>query len=153
MDDLLHLSGMARSTFYYYLKHPVEDKYKSEKEEISVIFSDNKSRYGYRRICSVLQSKGFVINHKTVLKLMKALQLRGKQSKNGKYHSYKGEVGKIADNLLQRDFRANSAFEKLATDVTEFKVCDEKIYLSVPVRADDADFVLNAEFFEGFGSG
>ena len=130
MDDLLHLSGMARSTFYYYLKHPVEDKYKSEKEEISAIFSDNKSRYGYRRICLVLQSKGFVINHKTVLKLMNALQLRGKQSKNGKYRSYKGEVGKIADNLLQRDFRANSAFEKLATDVTEFKVCNEKIYLS-----------------------
>ena len=62
---------------------------------------------------------------------MKSLHLRGKQSKNGKYHSYKGEVGKVADNLLKRDFYADKPFEKLTTDVTEFKVGDEKVYLSV----------------------
>jgi len=61
---------------------------------------------------------------------MKSLNLRGKQSKNGKYHSYKGEVGKIADNILKRDFIAKKPFEKLATDVTEFKVCNDKVYLS-----------------------
>ena len=77
-----------------------------------------------------MKAKGYTINHKTVLKLMKALNLRGKQSKNGKYHSYKGEVGKGADNLLHRDFYADKPFEKLTTDVTEFKVGDEKVYLS-----------------------
>ena len=61
---------------------------------------------------------------------MKNLDLKGKQRKNGKYHSYKGEVGKIANNLLDRDFYAATPFEKLTTDVTEFKVCDEKVYLS-----------------------
>jgi transposase InsO family protein len=61
---------------------------------------------------------------------MKSLDLKGKQRKNGKYHSYKGEVGKIANNLLDRDFYAATPFEKLTTDVTEFKVCDEKVYLS-----------------------
>jgi putative transposase len=61
---------------------------------------------------------------------MKTLNLRGKQSKNGKYHSYKGDVGKVADNLLHRDFHAGKPFEKLTTDVTEFKVGDEKVYLS-----------------------
>lgn len=68
--------------------------------------------------------------HKTVLKLMKALGLRGKQSKNGKYHSYKGEVGKIADNLLKRDFHADKPFKKRTTDITEFKIGNEKVYLS-----------------------
>ena len=68
--------------------------------------------------------------HKTVLKLMKALGLRGKQSKNGKYHSYKGEVGKIANNLLKRDFHADKPFEKRTTDITEFKIGNEKVYLS-----------------------
>lgn len=58
------------------------------------------------------------------------LHLRGKQSKNGKYHSYKGTVGKVADNLLQRDFHADKPFEKLTTDVTEFKIGNEKVYLS-----------------------
>ena len=47
-------------------------------------YNTNKGRYGYRRICAVLKAKGYEINHKTVLKLMKALKLRGKQSKNGK---------------------------------------------------------------------
>ena len=61
---------------------------------------------------------------------MKSLGQRGKQSKIGKYHSYKGEVGKVADNLLHRDFHADKPFEKLTTDVTEFKIGDEKVYLS-----------------------
>ena len=52
------------------------------------------------------------------------------ENKNEKYHSYKGEVGKIADNLLARDFRASKPFEKLTTDVTQFKVGNEKVYLS-----------------------
>ena len=126
----MKLSGLARSTFYYYLKTKDVDKYADEKQEIFEIFTLHQGRYGYRRILSVLRSKGYVINHKTVLKLMRELNIKGKQRKNGKYHSYKGEVGKIADNLLKRDFKAGNPFEKLTTDVTEFKVCNDKVYLS-----------------------
>lgn len=61
---------------------------------------------------------------------MNSLNLKGKQRKNEKYHSYKGEVGKVADNILKRDFYAAKPFEKLTTDITEFKVCDDKVYLS-----------------------
>ena len=61
---------------------------------------------------------------------MKSLGLRGKRRKNEKYHSYKGEVGKIADNLLARDFHAEKPFEKIVTDVSQFNVADEKVYLS-----------------------
>ena len=121
---------MARSTYYYYLKHPTKDKYECEKQEITEIFNTHKSRYGYRRILNVMRSKGYVINHKTVLKLMKLLGLKGKQRKNDKYHSYKGEVGKVADNLLKRDFKAEKPFEKLTTDVTQFKIGGTKVYLS-----------------------
>ena len=121
---------MARSTYYYYLKQKDKDKYENEKQDILEIYNANKGRYGYRRIYAVLRAKGYIINHKTVLKLMKLLNLRGKQSKNGKYHSYKGTVGKVADNLLSRDFHADKPFEKLTTDVTEFKIGDEKVYLS-----------------------
>lgn len=127
---MLAYSKLPRSTFYYYLKQSETDKYFVEKAEIKELFETNKQRYGYRRITLLLRQKGIVINHKTVLKLMKSLNLRGKQRKNDKYHSYKGEVGKIADNLLNREFSANKPFEKLTTDVTQFKVCNEKIYLS-----------------------
>lgn len=53
---------------------------------------------------------------------------QGKQRKN-KYRSYKGSVGKVASNILNRQFKAHKPFEKLVTDVTEFAVCDEKVYL------------------------
>ncbi len=61
---------------------------------------------------------------------MKELGLKGKQRKNGHYHSYKGTIGKVADNLLNRDFKSSKPFEKITTDVTQFNVCNEKVYLS-----------------------
>lgn len=124
----MELSGIARSTYYYYLKQKDVDKY--AKQEIVEVFNQHKGRYGYRRILAILKSKGYTINHKTVQKLMNSLGLKGKQRKNGKYHSYKGEVGKVADNILKRDFYAAKPFEKLTTDITEFKVCNDKVYLS-----------------------
>ena len=127
---MLRLSGMARSTYYYYLKNPIKDKYETEKKEIASIFSEHKERYGYRRILVIMRNKGYAINHKTVRKLMKSLGLKGKQRKNEKYHSYKGQVGKVADNLLNRDFYADKPYEKLTTDITQFNVCNEKVYLS-----------------------
>ncbi len=126
----MKLSGIARSTYYYYLKHLNTDKYECEKQEIEEIFNSNKGRYGYRRITMAMHNKGYVINHKTVLKLMNELGLKGKQRKNDKYRSYKGQVGKVADNHLNREFYAEKPFEKLTTDVTQFKIGDEKVYLS-----------------------
>lgn len=60
---------------------------------------------------------------------MKVLKICGKQRKS-KYKSYRGEVGKVALNILNREFNANSPYTKLTTDVTEFNVCNEKVYLS-----------------------
>jgi len=111
------------------LKQSKVDKYSEVKQEIEQIFIENKQRYGYRRILLVLRQKGLVINHKTVHKLMRSMELHGKRRKS-KYKSYKGEVGKIAPNVINRDFGTSKPYEKLATDVTEFAVCDDKVYLS-----------------------
>lgn len=46
------------------------------------------------------------------------------------YRSYKGEVGHAAPHILERKFDASCANQKWVTDVTEFKVCGEKLYLS-----------------------
>ena len=126
---MLKLSGLARSTYYYYLKQQGTDKYQAVKQEIESIFTENKQRYGYRRVLLVLRQKGIVLNHKTVNKLMRSMGLHGKRRKS-KYKSYKGEVGKIAPNIINRDFETTKPFKKLATDVTEFAVCDDKVYLS-----------------------
>ena len=121
---------MARSTYYYYLKNPTKDKYEAEKKEITAIFTEHKERYGYRRVLAIMRNRGYGTNHKTVQKLMKSLGFKGKQRKNEKYHSYKGQIGKVADNHLNREFSADKPYEKLTTDVTQFNVCNEKVYLS-----------------------
>lgn len=96
---------------------------------ISTIYHNHKGRYGYRRITLELRNQGFLINHKTVQRLMKELGLKS-LVRMKKYRSYKGNVGKIAPNILQRDFVAEKPNEKWVTDVTEFHLFGEKLYLS-----------------------
>jgi len=96
---------------------------------ISTIFHDHKGRYGYRRITLELRNQGFLINHKTVQRLMKELGLKS-LVRMKKYRSYKGKIGKIVPNILKRDFGATKPNEKWVTDVTEFHLFGEKLYLS-----------------------
>lgn len=107
----------------------IPDKYEKVKEKIKELYHSSKGRYGYRRITLALKNLGFVINHKTVQRLMKELSViclvRMK-----KYKSYKGKVGRIAENLLNRDFSADKPNEKWVTDITEFSLFGEKLYLS-----------------------
>ena len=127
---LLNLTNMARSTFYYYQNQSkLPDKYREIKELIKSIYHKHKGRYGYRRITDEIKNKGFIINHKTVLKLMKSLGLKS-LIRIKKYKSYKGEHGKIAPNILERNFKASAPNQKWATDVTEFNVSGNKLYLS-----------------------
>ena len=103
---MLKFAEVKRSTFYYQLNRlEVPDKYKEIKEQITSIYHENKGRYGYRRITLELHNRGYNINHK-------------------------GEIGKICDNLLNREFEAEEPNQKWVTDVTEFKVHNEKLYLS-----------------------
>mgnify|MGYP002995309944 CR=1 FL=1 len=131
MRELLKLAEIPRSTFYYNLKNMrKEDKYKVEKDEILSIFNENKGRYGYRRITLEMRNRGYIINHKTVARLMQIMGLQSIQRPKRRYNSYQGTIGKIADNLLKRDFKADKPNQKWATDVTEFKVNNDKLYLS-----------------------
>lgn len=77
-----------------------------------------------------LHNRGYHINHKTVQKLIKQCGLKCEIRKR-KYRSYKGEVGKIAPNIIARNFKADKPNQKWTTDVTEFAVVkDQKVYLS-----------------------
>ena len=121
---------MARSTFYYHLKElRNQDKYETVKKEIKQIYQFHKGRYGYRRIHLELKNRGYAINHKTVFSLMRELGLKS-LIRVKKYVSYRGEQGKIAQNILQRNFKADRPQQKWVTDITEFKVKDKKLYLS-----------------------
>jgi transposase InsO family protein len=127
---LLKYAKIPRSTFYYYLKKMKQpDKYAHIKELIQLIYDQNKGRYGYRRITLEMRNRGYLINHKTVLRLMKECSIKC-HVRIRKYRSYKGEVGKIAPNILKRNFKASKPNEKWVTDVTEFSLLGTKLYLS-----------------------
>ena len=130
MAVLLSIAQIPRATYYYHAKRQEElDKYGRAKKEIEAIYHENKGRYGYRRITAELRRRGFILNHKTVQRLMKALGVVCRVRMK-KYKSYKGEVGKTAPNLLERNFEAEKPNQKWVTDVTEFNLFGQKLYLS-----------------------
>lgn len=120
---------MARSTFYYQVKALATDKHADLKRRISSIFHDHKGRYGYRRITAALGNQGERINEKKVRRLMGLMDLKS-QVREKKYRAYRGAEGVTSANLLKRDFKAEAPNQKWATDVTEFKVKGQKLFLS-----------------------
>ena len=141
MHILLFIAQLPRATFYYHLKRMNRvDKHKAVKEEITAIYHENRGRYGYRRITVELRNRNLPLNHKTVQRLMKELGLICRVRMK-KYRSYKGEVGKIAPNLLKRDFHADRPNQKWVTDVTEFSLFGEKLYLSPILDLCSSDLV------------
>ena len=127
LKALLNYTKLAKSTYYDTLKKlSREDKYKGLKTLIHNICNKNHGRYGYRRVTMQLHKQGIKINHKVVMRLMKEENLTCKVRAK-KYKSYRGQEGKIAKNILNRNFKAEKPNEKWATDVTEFALCNRKI--------------------------
>ena len=98
------------------------------KTKIRKLYEKHWGLYGYRRITLDLRRKES-INHKTVQRLMQILGLKSRVRPK-KYQSYRGEEGKTAPNLLNRQFQAERPNQKWVTDVTEFNVKGQKLYLS-----------------------
>lgn len=127
---LLKLAQLPRSTFYYQQGLRQQgDKYQELKDAIKAVFARHKGRYGYRRITAEIRQSGHQVNHKLVQRLMGMLGLKS-LVRPKRYRSFKGAVGQAAPNELQRQFHADAANRKWVTDVTEFKVAGEKLYLS-----------------------
>ena len=130
MKALVKFAEIKRSTYYDLVKkmnRPDPDA--DLKAEIQAIYDEHEGRYGYRRIRDELANRGQKVNHKKVQRIMRALGLKC-IVRMKKYKSYKGTVGKIADNILNRNFKAEAPNEKWVTDITEFKLFGEKLYLS-----------------------
>lgn len=130
MAALLKLAGLPRSTFYYILNNTERpEKHASLRAEIHLICAENFGRYGYRRVTMELHKRGVLANHKLVMKLMRQEHLTC-MVRMKKYRSYRGEVGRIAPDMIQRDFTATAPNQKWTTDITEFSLLGQKLYLS-----------------------
>lgn len=119
------------------------DGYDDMRHRIQNIYARHHGRYGYRRITAHLHNEGAEINHKTVQKLMMQMNLKAKRRKQH-YHSYKGNISKVAPNVLARDFDAARPNQKWTTDVTQVNIREVREQLikghSMPIH--DV-FVLN----------
>ena len=140
LSVLLHMANMPRSTYYYRLSRPVADKRMAEKRAIMEIYERSRRTYGYRRITMAMRSLGYNINHKTVRKLMVSIGIRAVQ-KRKKYRSYRGTVGKVAENILSRDFKADAPGLKLATDISQINIAEKKLYISAMIDMFNGEVV------------
>lgn len=70
------------------------------------ISKEHKGNYGYRRITIELRKRGFIVNHKKVLRIMRLLGITCMKfsRKSRKYSSYRGKIGKVAKNTVNRRF-------------------------------------------------
>ncbi|SEB21308.1 Transposase InsO and inactivated derivatives, partial [Thalassobacillus cyri] len=130
LKKLVQVAGMPRSTYYHCVQKSKQPDPDSElKKRITDIYHKHKGRLGYRRIQEELDNRGIHVNHKKVYRIMRELGLKC-LVRMKKYRSYKGRVGKVAENILNRSFRAEKPNQKWVTDITEFKLFGEKLYLS-----------------------
>lgn len=141
---LLDILNLSRSTYYYHLKRLAQkDKDSDLKKTIQDIYTEHKGRYGYRRVHLELKNRGLHVNHKKVQRLMTELGLKARIHAKRRYNSYKGEIGKKADNLIKRQFKATQPLQKCYTDVTEFSIpaSDQKLYLSPVLDGYNSDII------------
>ena len=123
MKDILAYTGFPKSTYMYWQKRfDRRNPDEALENEIKQIRKENKD-FGYRRIKGALDNKGIHVNRKKVQRIERklGLQVSSFTRKCRKYSSYKGSVGKIAPNRLNRRFRTSIPHQKITTDTTEFK--------------------------------
>ena len=132
--DLLEAAGLARSSYYYALAHPQRPTRVQLRAKVAQIFSRTPNGCGHRQVAMCLRAEeGVRIADKTVLKMMRQMGLRcgiRRERAYHRYNSYKGDVGQSFENIIGRDFKADGPWQKLGTDVTEFKLSFGKAYLA-----------------------
>ena len=137
---MLKVAGMARSTYYYRLNSP-QDKYAEIKVSLRNLFHKHKGRYGYRRLTAALRNEDIIVNHKTVRKLMKQENLVCKIRQKRKWISKPSPELAASPNILNRKFKAEKPFTKGVTDVTEFYVRKQKVYVSAILDLYDGSLI------------
>nr|WP_237761038.1 IS3 family transposase [Pantoea sp. A4] len=128
---LLEASGLPKSTWHDRQKRDSQPQKVEPLAELIVERTARHNRcYGYRRMTLELRAHGQTVNHKKVARLMRELGCQARVRRK-KYRSWQGKAEMAASsNLLNRDFSAERPGTKLVTDVTEFRVGREKLYLS-----------------------
>jgi transposase InsO family protein len=131
VTDLCKLFGVSRSGYYAFVKRKVNDPDEFFKTLIMKVYMKYDGKYGYRQIqMHLLQDHQELVNHKKVLRLMQAMGIRSRIRVKRQQSSVGVGGDRVAENLLQRNFKADKPDQKWVTDVTQYRVYDTKFYLS-----------------------
>ncbi len=131
LNELLKILELSRSSYYYQKSASIKpDKYADLRDQVKLVFTENLSRYGYRRIYAIVKGDGKVVSEKVIRRIMSEENLVVKCRVKRKYKSYMGEITPAVDNVIARNFRADKPNAKWLTDLTEFHIPAGKIYLS-----------------------
>ena len=134
LGHLLACSGLARSTYYYALAHPARPTRPELRGAVAEIFSRTANGCGHRQVSMCLRAElGARIADKTVLKMMREMGIRcgiRRETDHHKYNSYRGIVGETFESVIGRDFSTDAPWQKMGTDVTEFKQPWGKAYFA-----------------------
>ena len=131
VSDLCKLFRVSRSGYYAFLKRKGTDKDQEAKTLVKKVYEQYNGIYGYRQIqLFLLQDHGVWMNHKKVLRLMQVLNIRSRIRRKHRCNYASSTEGRVAKNLLKRDFKADAPNQKWATDITQYRVGETWLYLS-----------------------
>jgi putative transposase len=132
--ELCELLNISRSGYYKYVQRMSHDRDAWLKEKIRAIYMEYQRIYGYRQVQMQLERQYQIkANHKRVLRLMQQMGLRSIIRRRRQWLSGCNEAiagGRVAENLLQRNFSAKNPDHKWVTDVTQYRIGDRRLYLS-----------------------
>lgn len=114
---------LPKATYMYWQKRFDREDPDKELSDKMLEIRGNHKDFGYRRIWGELQKQGLKVNKKKVQRLLQklGLQVTSFTRKSRKYSSYKGKVGRISSNRINRRFHTSVPHQKITTDTTEFK--------------------------------
>lgn len=142
---LCEIAGIARSSYYKWLNRKPSPREQENEQLIQVmmsIYEKVERTFGYRQLTLHMRRQTEKnINHKRVKRLMKVMGIQSViRRKRKKYANATPQ--QVAENVLNRNFHADTPNEKWLTDVTEFKYGNgQKAYLSAILDLHDKSIV------------
>ena len=117
------MTGLPKATYMYWQKR--FDREDPDTELLQLVRDIRKKHkdYGYRRICGEIRKQGIKVNKKRVQRITQkyGMQVTSYTRKSRRFSTYKGVMGRISPNRVNRRFNTNVPHQKITTDTTEFK--------------------------------
>lgn len=123
---------IARSTFYYEPEEESLDELKVKadlKGEIEKIYLEFPG-YGYRRVTKKLKRRGWMVNHKRVLKIMRKNDLLCRQRKRGVRTTNSDHSHPVFPDLI-KDLVIKGINQAWVADITYIRILTAFVYLAV----------------------